>query len=274
MTTALDNYLLANAEAELERLRLQARVWDPEAEALLDRIGVQPGWRCLDLGCGAMGILGPLSRRVGPGGQVVGVDIDSQQIAAARAFVEQAGLTNVVLQEHDAYASGLPRESFDLVHVRFVFAPAGRDEALLREMLALARPGGMLAIQEPDASSWSCFPPNPVWDRLKGAILTAFAHGGGDFNAGRRTYGMLRRAGLEDVRVRAAAVALQDAHPYMRLPIQFANGLRTRILERGLLNEAELDEAIATCERIAQDPDAFVVSFVVTQVWGRKPAFL
>jgi hypothetical protein len=52
------NYLLAGGSAELERLRLQARVWEPEAEALLDRIGVQAGWRCVDLGCGAMGFWG------------------------------------------------------------------------------------------------------------------------------------------------------------------------------------------------------------------------
>lgn len=39
----------------------------------------RPGWRCLDLGCGAMGILGPLSRRVGPDGSVVGLDQDGRR---------------------------------------------------------------------------------------------------------------------------------------------------------------------------------------------------
>ena len=75
-TSVPRKYLLTNDEAELERLRLQARVWEPETETMLDRIGIQPGWRCLDLGCGGMGILGPLSQRVGRGGQVVGVDCD------------------------------------------------------------------------------------------------------------------------------------------------------------------------------------------------------
>ncbi len=270
-TSTPTKYLLTNDEAELERLRLQARVWEPETEALLDRIGVQPGWRCLDLGCGGMGVLGPLSRRVGPAGRVVGIDIDPEQLAAARAFVQEAGLANVEVLEHDAYNTGLPRESFDLVHVRFVFAPAGRDEALLREMLALTRPGGVLAIQEPDASAWSCYPPNSAWDRLKGAILAAFAQGGGDFNAGQRTFGMLRDAGLEEVRVRAAVLALHDRHPYLRLPIQFATSLRQRILEGELLREADLDNAIAEYECVAAAPDTFGLSFVVTQGWGRKP---
>ena len=93
--TGASAYLLSGGAAELERLRLQARVWERAAEQLLDEIGITPGSRCLDLGCGGMGILGPLSRRVGPSGQVVGVDRDGQQLAAARAYVDEERLTNV-----------------------------------------------------------------------------------------------------------------------------------------------------------------------------------
>jgi ubiquinone/menaquinone biosynthesis C-methylase UbiE len=264
------SYLLAGGAAELERLRLQARVWEPAAEGMFDQIGIQSGWNCIDLGCGAMGVLGPLSRRVGANGRVTGVDMDTKQLAAARAFVQENQLANVEILEQDAYQTGLPRESFDLTHARFVFAPIGRDEELLGEMLALTRPGGVVAIQEPDASSWNCYPAQPAWELLKGAILTAFAQGGGDFNAGQRTFGMLRRAGLEKVQIRAAVVALQDQHPYRRLPIQFATSLRQRILDAGILKEAELDAAIAGCEQLAGNPETIVMSFIVTQVWGYK----
>jgi ubiquinone/menaquinone biosynthesis C-methylase UbiE len=265
-------YLLAGEAAELERLRLQARVWEPEAEAMLDRIGVTPGARCIDLGCGAMGILGPLSRRVGPSGRVAGVDLDAKQLAGARAFVTEAGLSNVEILELDAYRTGLPARAFDLVHVRFVFAPVGRDDELLREMLRLVRPAGVVAVQEPDASSWTCLPPHPSWERLTGVIQAAFARAGGDFNAGRRLYTMLRTAGLQDVSVRAAVQALPGGHPYLRLPVQFATSLRGRILDAGLVSAPELDAAVADCERIAADPTACGLTFVLVQAWGRAPA--
>ncbi len=272
MASASDGYLLSDSASEVERLRLQVRVWEPEAEAMLDRIALQPGWQCIDLGCGAMGILGPLSRRVGPTGRVVGVDVGATQLGAALAFVQDEGLANVEILERDAYHTGLPRESFDFVHVRFLFGPVGRDDELLREMLALTRPGGIVAIQEAvDGTSWRCYPPHPAWDQLTRAILAAFAQGGGDFNVGQRTYGMVRAAGLRDVQVRPAVLALQHGHPYMRLPILMATSLRPRILEGGLLSEAELDEALAGCEQVAQDPERFALTFVVTQVWGRKP---
>lgn len=269
--TGKDAYLLSGGVAELERLRLQARVWEPEAEALLDRIGVRPGWNCLDLGCGAMGILGPLSRRVGPEGHVVGLDFDSTQLAAARAYVKDERLSNTAVLEGDAMTTQLPRDSFDLVHARFLLAPAGHDSEFLREMLALTRPAGFVALEEPDVSSWDCFPANAAWDALKAGIVEAFRSGGGDINVGRRTFGMLRTAGLEDVRIRPAVVAVHDGHPYMRLPIQLAASLRPRILAAGRMSADELDRLIAACDAAVASPDAFVLSFVVTQVWGRKP---
>ena len=99
---------------------------------------------------------------------------------------------------------------------------------------------------------------------MKAVILAAFEKGGGDFNAGRRTFHLLREAGCEDVVVRAAVVALQDGHPYMRLPVLFANSLRTKILEGGMMQEDELEVAIARCEDAIRGRDAFVLSFVVT----------
>src|SRR3989442_2299321 len=200
-------YLLAGGAAELERLRLQARVWEPEVEVMLEMIGVAPGWRCIDLGCGAMGILGPLSRRAGPKGEVTGVDMDAKQLDAARAYVTGENLKNVKVLEQDAYNTKLPRESFDLTHVRFVFAPVGRDAGLLREMIALTRPGGTIAIQEPDAASWNSYPPNPSWMRLKEIILATFSAGGGGFYAGTRTFNLLRQARLRDDLITGAGVS-------------------------------------------------------------------
>jgi 2-polyprenyl-3-methyl-5-hydroxy-6-metoxy-1,4-benzoquinol methylase len=93
MASETSDYVLSNS-AEAERLRVQARIWEPDVELLPDQIGVQPGWRCLDLGCGAIGILEPLSRRVGPRGKVVGIDRDERLLAAARAYIAEQGLAN------------------------------------------------------------------------------------------------------------------------------------------------------------------------------------
>jgi SAM-dependent methyltransferase len=216
-----------------------------------------------------MGILEPLSRRVGLTGRVLGIDLDEVQLRAARGFVEERQLANVNVEPRDAYHTGLPRDSFDLVHVRFVFAPVGRDGELLRETLSLVKPGGVIAIEEPDGSSWNCFPSAAAFNGLRDIVLRVFRARGGDFNAGQRIYGMLREAGVADLQVRAAVLALEPGHPYRRLPILFATAMHQSILDHGV-KKTELDEAIAHCEEAVADSGRIVVTFTTMQTWGRK----
>jgi ubiquinone/menaquinone biosynthesis C-methylase UbiE len=264
-------YVFSQAPNEVERLQSWASSWETETEVLLDRIQVQPGWQAIDLACGPLGIIGPLSRRVGTTGRVIASDLNPGMLAAARRYAEKNALNNIEFVEANALQSNLPRASFDLVHARFLFAPLGKDDILLNEMIALTHPGGIIACQESDESGYVCYPPQPAWERLKQLTVDAFARGGGDYSAGRRTYGLFRRAGLENVQVRAACLALPAGHPYRSWPIESALAFRPKFLEWGLITSGELDYLLQECERIARDPEIFLTSFVVMQVWGRKP---
>lgn len=271
MTVERVDYLLSQASNEIERLQSWAKSWQPETEAMLDLIHIQPGWRCLDLACGPVGITESLSRRVGPGGQVVGADLNVDMLNAARSYANLNHLTNLEFVETDAFQTKFECETFDLVHARFMFAPLGRTDTLLTEMIALTRPGGVVVSQESDESSYVCYPPQPAWERLKQITVAAFSRGGGDYSAGRRTYNLWRQSGLVDVHARAAALALPAGHPYRRWPIESAQALRARILDWKLIGAAEFDQLLADCEGVARDPDIFLTSFAVMQVWGRKP---
>lgn len=50
-------YALGTSPAERERLRRQSEELSAHSAELLDRVGVQPGWSAIDLGCGPSGIL-------------------------------------------------------------------------------------------------------------------------------------------------------------------------------------------------------------------------
>jgi ubiquinone/menaquinone biosynthesis C-methylase UbiE len=266
--SAAAGYLLAQNALERERLRIQAEVWAPATERMLDAIGVERGWRCVDLGCGAPGALGALARRV-TDGSVVGIDNDPALVAEAERWVRNQRIGNVQLHCGDAFATPLPSASFDLVHVRFMFAPLGRARELFDEIDRLLRPGGIVAIQEPDASSWRCWPPSGAFDTLVSGIVDAFAAGGGDFNAGRKSPALLEQRGYRDAGVRSEVLTLRGGHPYARLPLLFASSLSTR-LERALGRET-FARTKADCERACADPATTVTSFVVQQAWGRKP---
>ncbi|MBZ0297607.1 MAG: methyltransferase domain-containing protein, partial [Anaerolineae bacterium] len=232
--------------------------------------GIQTGWSCLDVGCGAMGVIGPLSRRVGPEGHVVGLDMDSNLLAAARQYIDEEGLTNVELKQADAHKSGLEPNTFDLVHERFVLTHVPDPTALLQKLFQLAKPGGYVIVQEPDHSSWNFWPRSESWSHLL-PVLEATLALRGDINIGRRTFHLLQQVGLENVTLRAGVVALQDSHPYMRMPLTAAAAMRSVMISASLIAEDELDSLIGAVEQHILNPETTMISFTTTQVWGQKP---
>lgn len=217
-----------------------------------------------------MGILEPLSRRSMPTGRVIAVEPRPALLLAAREFVARAGLDNVRLLDTSPDRTTLPEASVHLVHERFLLSGGANASALLGEMERLARPGGIVALEEPDSAAWRCYPDHEAWSRLREALRATYAVGGGDLDAGCTTFMLLRDAGFEDVRIRAATIALQGIHPAKRLLVEMAETHRERILEAGSMEEQELEQALADCDGIARDPSTIVISFLVTQAWGRK----
>ena len=111
-------YGLGPGPDETARLRRQSRELEPEALALLARIGLRPGQAAIDLGCGPAGILNLLASAVSPGGRVVGLDADPVHVAMAGQHARERGFSDVEVLTGDARSTGLPADAFDLVHTR------------------------------------------------------------------------------------------------------------------------------------------------------------
>jgi len=113
-------------------------------EALVASLGITPGMDVLDLGCGDGTTAVPAAQL---GANVLGVDIASNLVAAGNARARDLGLDNLTFQEGDATDLGdLADNSFDLVVSVFgaMFAP--RPEAVAREVVRVARPGGRVVM--------------------------------------------------------------------------------------------------------------------------------
>jgi SAM-dependent methyltransferase len=85
-------YVLGGSDAERARLRAQAGEFEASAKWLLETIGLQPGARVLDVGCGPFGILALLADAVGSAGEVVGLEREHKFVEMARAEVARLGL--------------------------------------------------------------------------------------------------------------------------------------------------------------------------------------
>jgi SAM-dependent methyltransferase len=263
--TYLGHYPIERRTGEIERLRIQSEAMAPDTIAMLDRLGPMQGWTCLDLGCGPGGITDLLSARVGPAGRVIGLDMDAEFLEHARTNAAP----NVEFRTGDAYSSDLPSGTFDLVHMRFVASTAGNPEQLITEAARLARPGGIVALQEPDGSTLNCYPPHPAWERLKSALLAAFRGVGADLELARRLYSLVQQAGLRDVQYRTALLAVRSIDPMVDYLPSTVESLRGTILELGLLSESELTAALADCRAHLAQPGTAFTMYTVAQVWGR-----
>jgi SAM-dependent methyltransferase len=267
-TTFAGRYPLEHRAGEIERLRIQGDAMALDCDVMLDRIGVAAGWKCLDIGCGPRGITDLLSSRIGPQGRVVGLDMDEQHLTHARRNAS----ANTEFHRGDAYSSGLPAGTFDLVHMRFVASTAGEPERLIREAMRLARDGGIVALQEPDGSTLNCYPPHPAWEALKAALLGAFAGVGADLTLARRLYALARDGGLADVQYRPFLIGVRSSDAIVDYLPSTIESLRGTVLRLGLMSETELDSALAECRNHLRDPGTVFTMYTVAQVWGRKAA--
>jgi hypothetical protein len=232
-------------------------------------VGVEPNWRCVDLASGPVGILENLARRVGTAGTVVGVEKDADAARAALDHARNAGHANVHLVIADLLEPALGEACFDLVHLRFALHLV-EPRAAVCQMRALARPGGWVALEEPDLASWDYHPPLAEWRPLLSALCQAIALRG-DPNVGRELPGLIDRAGLEGVETRRTVLTLDHRHPHMRLPLAWAAAQREAILRHRLAAESELDRWIAALEAHVEKPGVAMVTPTTVQAWGRRP---
>ena len=269
--TAQDDYLLGHADAEEARIRRQVRELEGEARWLLDRLDIGPGSRAIDLGCGLEGVLGLLSERVGAPGRVVGVEKSPHFAALARKFVAEHELANVEVLETDAKQTGLPRNSFDVAHARLVLVNVPEPERVVEEMVALVRPGGMIASHEADYLPHLCDPPLRAWDRLFEAFDRYSRANDIDLFIGRKTHRLFRDVGIVDIQVNPVIHAYPPGNDRRTIFWDFIRNVRERLVGQGVIAESELTTLANDLKRHLDDPGTLVVSHLFFQVWGRKP---
>src|SRR5215468_1961946 len=269
--TQREEYFLGHSLPEQRRLQQQAHELADESAWLFDQIGLAPGSRVVEIGCGPQGRLELLSNRVGPTGSVVGVELNDHAVELARHFLSDRGITNVEVRQGHGAATGLPRQSFHLATARLVLVNIPEPEKVVAEMAALVTNGGYVALHEADWTAHICEPRLPAWDRLMQVFEVYSIENGIDLHVGRRVVSMLRAAGLIDIRTNPLIHVYGPDHSRRPIFLQFVNNLRDRVVEDGLISGDEFAECMASLEKHLVDPNTFVLSHVYIQAWGRKP---
>ena len=185
------------------RLELRARAEDEATvrDEYLGLLGVAPGDRVLDVGCGSGVVTRTLARRVAPGGCAVGVDASSALLAVARELANEAGLSRLIeLREGDCRALPFPDASFDAVLAATVLTHVPDAGRALAEMVRVTRAGGRVGVFDFDGDSFVIAHPDRELTRR---IVTANAdHAAVNGWLARQLLGLLADLGLVNVRAR------------------------------------------------------------------------
>lgn len=243
---------------ERDRLRGMESLWDEGTRRAVERLGIEPGWRCLEVGAGAGSVAEWLAERVGPEGEVLATDVSTR-------YLEPLDRTNLEIREHDIRSDPLPEAHFDLIHARLVVEHLGR--AALEPMVPALKPGGWLLLEDYDFGGAATHPEEAAMTAVTDAILGFMSKSGFDPLYGRRMLDELEAVGLEEAGAEGRSRVYRGGSPgtaFARLSLE---SLRGALVDEGLVTEEQVETALAN----VNDPANTFISPTLIAAWGRRP---
>jgi ubiquinone/menaquinone biosynthesis C-methylase UbiE len=234
---------------------------------------LEPGMRLLDVGCGPGSITRGLAQRLSPG-EVVGLDLSRETLAAAREDAARRGLTNLTYVEGSVYQIPFPDASFDVAYAHQVTQHLRKPADALGEMLRVLRPGGLVGIRDVDWGTASYWPLDPRIDLFIDTHFKTWYQNGGEPRMGRGLKALFNAAPVTDVQVTADVWCYATPEETTEWGESYAQRLLTspmggRMVEYGFATRADLEAMAAGFRAWAAHPDAFW-AFTQVAALGRK----
>ncbi|GAB1644363.1 methyltransferase domain-containing protein [Krasilnikovia sp. MM14-A1259] len=229
-------------------------------QRVLHELQIGPGHVLLDVGCGPGTDLPAMAAATGPTGKVIGVDQDpamrdtAQQRTRAYPYVE--------IQAGDAHALPLKAASVDRAHADRVLQHLADPATAVAELQRVLRPGGRVALAEPDWDTLTIDAPDTATSRAYTRFVTTNVVRNAAI--GRSLGRLLHNAGFTVESVDATVAVFRDyrsAETILRMPT-----VAERAWQAGHLDE---DTARAWLAELTTGPFLAAVTFFTAT--GRLP---
>ena len=223
---------------------------------------LRAGMDVLEVGCGVGSLVLDLAPTVAPG-RVVGIDVDADQIEAARRSAAERGIANAEFRVGSAYAPPYPDATFDVVYANAVLLYLREPVRALREMRRVLRPDGLAAVSDDDLDTIVRSPDLPEL-RLAAELFTrAVAREGGNPHYSRHLRARMLEAGFARTQGVAHAPEVYGDAASTRWFADFAVGVLSApsmaevIVDEGWASREELDAVVSAFDAWGDRPDAF-----------------
>ena len=220
-------------DEERARLSGMEALWDPGSQALLDELGIGPGWKCLEVGAGGGSMVKWMASC---GAHVTAIDIDTR-------FIENLASGSITVRRIDLREDELPQSEFDLVHSRLVLEHLADRREILDRLVATLKPGGWMVMEDYDWTNYGFEDGSRGFSDIGDVILDFMTTAGFERDYGRRVVSDMDAAGLTDIRGEGRARLIDSTSPgfdFFRLSFE---SLRGAIVKAGLLSAEDADAA-------------------------------
>jgi len=277
-------YSLGHSPTEMDRLMLQARLYDPITRQALRLAGLGSGMRVLDVGCGAGDVTFVAAGIVGPTGAVTGIDaapaaLEVARARAARRGAEPGGEGEGAVSFREAILPDVTlEEPVDAVIGRLVLGHLPDPVTALRRLSRLVRPGGLIVFQDFDNHPLRVVPATPLTGAVLQAIAEALTVDGTDLGAGARLYSLFQEAGLPPSGL-SATTPMGGAEDAVILPlvVQTYRALSTAAFRTGLRASettrriGDVDSLLDRMRSEIAEARAVVIMPTAVTVWNSAP---
>jgi SAM-dependent methyltransferase len=234
-----------------------SRLLDPMHRRHLSELGIAPGNKALEVGCGNGSISAWLAEQVAPGGSVVGFDLDLSLITARAPGLE--------FRQGDILAGPVDPGTFDLITARAILHHVADADLAIANLVAGLAPGGAILLIEPDFLPVSVADPPPVKEFWDGWLAWSREQGI-DYHVGRTLAPRLAAHGLGQVEGTADTAVYNGGSPWAEYWTDTVTELRTPLVASGHLDDRRIDTFLAHCA----DPTWWTETISFTAVRARR----
>jgi SAM-dependent methyltransferase len=180
---------------------------EPELRRLIATVGLRAGMRVLDAGCGTGEALPWLFDAVKPSGHVVGMDLASAHVDAARCFAT----ANIEICQGDFLTEQMPPAGFDVIWCVNTINHLREPMRGVERLAALLRPQGRIALGQssllPDMYfAWDSRLERLVNEAVRRYYRERYSLDERELTAVRALAGMLRGAKLQNIAARSILI--------------------------------------------------------------------
>lgn len=261
------DYVLGTHDHEVWRLGLQHRVWRERMLGCWRRAGFRGGHSLMDVGAGPGYASFDLAEIVGLQGRVHAMERSPRFVAAGQERCRRI----VEYHQIDLVEDELPVADQDGAWCRWVLSFVSDPETVVKKVARALKKGGAFALHEYlDYGTWRLLSGGSALSGFVAKTIESWSLTGGCANIGAEVPEMLQRNGFQIKSVEPIVFAMTPQDFAWQWPKEFALSGSSRLVETGLMSDAERARLIEELDNAERSPKSLMVSPTVLEVIAER----